>query len=114
MTNKRLSHGVKNIPPQLSKRGLKEQLRKICEENDIVFMLIFGSFVRQEQRKSSDIDIAIRFSKRAAKSLFDLIELEEKLKKLFRRKVDLGEYDTINPYIIDYVKKEMRVIYEKR
>lgn len=104
---------VKNIPPQLRKQGLRQQLLKICQENDIVFMAIFGSFVRQEQRKNSDIDIAIKFSKGANKSLFDLIELEEKLKKLFRRNVDLGEYDTINPYIIDYVKKEMRVIYEK-
>ncbi len=104
---------VKNIPPQLRKQRLKEQLLKVCEENDIVFMAIFGSFVRQEQKKNSDIDIAIKFSIGVTKSLFDLIELEGKLRRLFRRKVDLGEYDTINPYIIDYVKKEMRVIYEK-
>jgi predicted nucleotidyltransferase len=57
--------------------------------------------------------VAIKFKKGATKSLFDLIELEEKLKKLFGRKIDVGEYDTINPYIIDYVKKEMKVIYEK-
>jgi predicted nucleotidyltransferase len=104
---------VRNIPPQLRKQGLKEQLLKICRENDVVFMAIFGSFVRQEERKNSDIDIAIKFKKGAGKSLFDLIELEGKLRKLFRRKVDLGEYDTISPYIMDYVKKEMRVIYEK-
>lgn len=104
---------VRNIPPQLRKQGLKEQLLKICQENDVVFMAIFGSFVRQEERKNSDIDIAIKFKKGAGKSLFDLIELEGKLRKLFRRKVDLGEYDTIRPYIMDYVKKEMRVIYEK-
>jgi predicted nucleotidyltransferase len=104
---------IKNIPPALRKQGLKERLLKVCEENDIVFMAMFGSFVRQEQRKNSDIDIAIMFRKGAAKSLFDLIELEGKLRRLFGRKVDLGEYDSISPYIIDYVKKEMRVIYEK-
>ena len=104
---------IRNIPLQLRKRDVKEQLLKICEENDIVFMAIFGSFVRQEQGKNSDIDIAIKFSKSATKSLFDLVELEEKLTRLFGRKVDLGEYDTISPYIVDYVKKEMRVIYEK-
>jgi predicted nucleotidyltransferase len=104
---------VKNIPLALRKQGLKEQLLKVCEENDIVFMAMFGSFVRQEQRKNSDVDIAIKFKKGATKSLFDLIELEGKLSKLFRRKVDLGEYDTLNPYIMDYVKAEMRVIYEE-
>jgi len=40
--------------------------------------------------------------------------LEEKLKRLFGRKVDLGEFDSLSPYVIDYVKKEMKVIYEKR
>ena len=105
---------IKNIPLSLRKKGLKENLVKICEENDIVFLAIFGSFVRGEQKKKSDIDIAILFREGAEKSLFDLIELEERFKKAFGRKVDLGEFDCINPYVIDYVKKEMKVIYEKR
>ena len=105
---------IKNLPTQLRKKGLEEKLVKICEENDIVFMAIFGSFVRGEQKRKSDIDIAIRYADGKRKSLFDLVELEEKLKRLFGRKVDLGEFDSISPYIIDYVKKEMKVIYEKR
>jgi predicted nucleotidyltransferase len=37
---------IKNLPPQLRKRGLEEKLAGICEENDIVFLAIFGSFAR--------------------------------------------------------------------
>jgi predicted nucleotidyltransferase len=105
---------VKNIPPSLRKEKISEKLAKICEKNDVVFMAIFGSYVRGEQKKRSDIDIAIKYAEGEKKSLFDLVELQERLRKLFSRKVDLGELDSISPYIIDYVKKEMKVIYERR
>ena len=104
----------KNLPPQLRKKGLEEKLVKTCEENDIVFLAIFGSFVRGEQKGKSDIDIAIEFDKNKPKSLLDLIHVENELSEILKRKVDLGIFSTINPYIIDEVKKEMRVIYEKR
>jgi len=40
--------------------------------------------------------------------------VEGELTKIFGRKVDLGIFSSISPYIIDDVKKEMKVIYEKR
>jgi len=105
---------IKSLPPQLRKKGLEEKLVKTCEENDIVFLAIFGSFVRGEQKGKSDIDIAIEFDKNKPKSLLDLVHVENELSKVFKRKVDLGIFSSINPYIIDEVKKEMRIIYEKR
>jgi len=105
---------IKSLPPQLRKKGLEEKLVKTCEENDIVFLAIFGSFVRGEQKGKSDIDIAIEFDKNKPKSLLDLIHVENELSKIFKRKVDLGIFSSINPHIIDEVKKEMRIIYEKR
>jgi hypothetical protein len=105
---------TKNIPRALRKRGLEEKLQKLCKENDVVFMAIFGSFVRGKQRKGSDVDIAIEYEEGSRKSLFDLVDLEEKLKKLLHRRVDLGILGSINRYIIDHVRKEMKVIYEKR
>ena len=103
-----------NLPKGLRKRGLEEKLAEICEKNDIVFMGIFGSFVRGEQNKKSDIDVAIEFDKNKGKSLLDLVHVEDELSKIFKRKVDLGIFSSINPYLVEYVKKEMQVIYEKR
>jgi predicted nucleotidyltransferase len=103
-----------NIPTKLRRKGLEEKLLKACRDNDVIYMGIFGSFVRGEQKRGSDIDIAIRYKKRARKSLFDLVELQLSLSRIFGRKVDLGEFDCINPYIIDDVKKQIRVIYEER
>jgi len=105
---------IQNLPKELRKKGLEKKLIKLCQENDIVFMAIFGSFVRGEQTKRSDIDIAIEFEKNSKKSLFDLVRIEEQLKKIFKRRVDLGVFSSLNPNIIDRVKKEMLVIYEKR
>ena len=92
----------------------EEKLAEICKRNDIVFMAVFGSFVRGEQDKKSDIDIAIEFDKNKEKSLFDLVHVENELKKLFKRKVDLGIFSSLNPYVIEDVRKEMRVVYQKR
>ncbi len=105
---------IKNLPKELRKKGLKEKLLKICQKNDIVFMAVFGSFVRGKQKKKSDIDIAIEFEKNSEKTLLDLVRIEDELSKIFNRKVDLGIFSSLSPYIIEDVKKEMRIIYEKR
>ena len=105
---------IEGLPKVLRKRGLKEKLAEICKRNDIVFMALFGSFVRGEQNKTSDIDMAIEFEKDKAKSLFDLVHVEDELRRVFKRKVDLGIFSSLSPYVIEDVRKEMCVIYEKR
>jgi len=105
---------VQNLPLHLRKEGVEEKLARICEANDVTFLAIFGSFVRGEQRKKSDIDMAIEFDKNRGKTLLDLVHLEYELGEIFKRKVDLGIFTSISPYIIEDVKKEMQVIYEKR
>jgi len=89
-------------------------LAEICEKNDVVFMAVFGSFARGEQNRKSDIDMAIEFDKSRPKSLLDLIHVEKELSKIFKRRVDLGIFSSLNPYIMEDVKREMRVVYEKR
>jgi len=105
---------VRNLPRELRKRGLMQKLVEICQKNDIVFLAVFGSFVRKEQREESDIDVAIEFDEKSGKSLFDLVRIEDELTRIFGRKVDLGVFSSLSPYIMEDVKKEMQVIYEKR
>lgn len=105
---------IQNLPEELRRRGLEEKLAEICQKNDIVFMAIFGSFVKGEQKRRSDIDIAIEFERNSEKSLLDLVRIENELRKVFKRKVDVGIFSSLSPYILEDVKKEMRIIYEKR
>jgi predicted nucleotidyltransferase len=105
---------IQNLSKELRSKEIEKKLAEICQKNGIVFMAIFGSFARGEQKKKSDIDIAIEFEKGSQKSLLDLVRIENELRKVFKRKVDLGIFSSLNPYIMEDVKKEMRIIYEKR
>ena len=105
---------IENLPLPLRKEGIEEKLTKICEKNNVTFLAIFGSFVRGEQRKRSDIDMAIEFDKSKCKTLLDLVHLEYELTRIFKRKVDLGIFSSISPYIVEDVKREMHIVYEKR
>ena len=105
---------VEKLPQPLKRKGLDKKLEEICIRNDIVFLAIFGSFVRGQERKDSDVDIAIEFDKSKHKTLLDLVGLENELSAAFKRKVDLGVFGSLSPYIIEDVKREMRVIYDKR
>ena len=66
---------------------------------------IFGSYMRGEQRKRSDIDILVEFKEPIG--LFEFMELEEYLKKLLGAKVDLVTREALKPHIGEYILKEV-------
>lgn len=83
---------------------IKKKVIPILKQAGVKKSSIFGSYVRGEQTKSSDIDILVDFPK--GKSLFDFIDLELKLEKALGKKVDLGEYTTIKPRLKEYILNE--------
>ena len=105
---------INNLPFQLRRRKLGEKLAQICRDNDIVFMALFGSFAKGQQKKKSDIDIVIRFKKGKRKTLFDLLEIEKELRKMFGKKVDLLTINSVSPYLKKEILETQRVVYEKR
>lgn len=56
---------------------------------------LFGSFVRNAQRESSDIDILVHFNK-SAKKLRNLVGLAEFLESIFNTRVDLVTSDSLS------------------
>ena len=79
-------------------------------------MAVFGSTVRGEATKKSDLDLLIRLkpSKTRPKlGLFKLMEIEKRLNKKLGRVVDLVTEDSLSQYIRPYVEKEKVVIYEE-
>ncbi|MCL4456010.1 MAG: nucleotidyltransferase family protein [Nitrospirae bacterium] len=66
---------------------------------------VFGSFVRGEQKRRSDIDILVDFDE--IPDLFKFIELERYLQKLLRKKVDLIDKQGIRPELKDRILKEV-------
>lgn len=70
---------------------------------------VFGSYVRGEQTRKSDIDVMVEFSK--AKSLLELVRMERELSEVLGIKVDLLTARSISPYIRNKIFKKMVIIY---
>jgi len=72
---------------------------------------IFGSFAREEQSPTSDIDILVRF--RSTISILDLVRIHRELSKILGRKIDLvTEASLKNDRLKSYIFKDLKVIYE--
>ena len=52
-------------------------------------MALFGSVLRDDFGPGSDIDVLVAFKDGARHTLFNMVEMEEELKALFGREVDL-------------------------
>jgi predicted nucleotidyltransferase len=66
---------------------------------------IFGSYIRGEQTKSSDLDILVEFEKPI--SLFRFMDLEEYLEQILSKKIDLVSKKALKPRIGKHILEEV-------
>jgi hypothetical protein len=66
---------------------------------------VFGSYVRGEQRKRSDVDILVTF--RGAVDFIQFIQLENHLSALLGVRVDLVTKGALKPYIGKHILEEV-------
>ena len=90
-------------------REINEVLRKHKEELYKKYKVkeigIFGSFIRGEQRKRSDIDILVEFEE--VPDLLKFIEIERYLTRILKKKVDLVRKEGIRPELKDIILEEV-------
>lgn len=67
----------------------KEKIAEFCKKWQVREFALFGSVLRDDFRPDSDIDVLVTFDDEARHSLFDLVHMEDDLKAIFGRKVDL-------------------------
>lgn len=65
---------------------------------------IFGSYVKGEQKETSDVDILVNFDEGA--TLFDFVGLADYLEGILNLKVDIVPVDTIREELKEDVMKE--------
>jgi predicted nucleotidyltransferase len=82
----------------------KEELKKDYQVKEIG---VFGSYIRGEQKKKSDVDILVEFDESSSLSLLDFIGLENFLTDVLGVKVDLVEKGALKPGIAKHVLKEV-------
>lgn len=83
---------------------LRQQLPSLAEQYNVATMEVFGSYVRHEQRKDSDLDILVTFSK--PPSLFKFVRLENHLSDILGVNVDLVMKDSLKPVIGKNILRE--------
>lgn len=79
------------------------ELVSLLREHGVVKAQVFGSFVRNEQRPDSDLDLLVQYE--PGISLFDHMDLKELLEKKTGRKVDL--LMQIHPSFKPYIEPEL-------
>ena len=76
----------------------------ILKENGVVKAGLFGSIVRGENKKKSDIDFLVKF--RGRKSLLDLVRLKLQLETKLKKRVDVLTYKSVHPLIKESIMNE--------
>lgn len=89
------------------KRKLKELGPLLKEKFKVKRIGIFGSYIKGEEKKGSDVDILVEFEETAILSLLDFINLENYLSEALGVKVDLVEKTTLKPRIGKHILEEV-------
>jgi uncharacterized protein len=84
--------------------SLRENKDFFKKNFDVDNIILFGSYARNEATTESDIDILIECEKKTFRNYINILRF---LEKLFNKKVDVIYKDTVNPFIMDLIEKEL-------
>jgi len=97
--------GAKALDKETIIAILRERLPELRRDYSVTYLGLFGSYVRGEQRKRSDVDLLVEFE--VTPGLFRYIELEQHLTSLVGRKVDLVMKNALKPTIGIFILREV-------
>jgi uncharacterized protein len=89
-----------------------EQIKNIIKENESLLkdkyfaerFFLFGSYANGSPTKKSDIDLLVDFS--SAVDMFHFMDLQEYLKEIFGKKIDLGTKNGLKSFIKNKILNE--------
>ena len=99
---------VDSLPPNWEVRRLaqclRDQLPDLRSRYGLESMALFGSYVRNEQRPDSDLDVLVTLSRPL--SLFDRVGLRDDLADTLGVPVDVAVRDHLQPRMARYILRE--------
>lgn len=87
---------------------LKDMLPLLQGQYYVQSMEVFGSFVREDERENSDLDLLVTFDE--VPSLFKFVELENYIADEIGIKVDLVMKDSLKPAIGKQILAEAQLV----
>lgn len=88
-------------------KGILLANREILEKYRVKSIALFGSYVRNEQKEDSDIDLLVEFKEDTYRNFINLIFA---LEDLFKKEVTVVTVKGMSPYILPSILKEAEKI----
>lgn len=91
-------------------QDIKKKIIPVFKKYGVIKASLFGSIVRGDSNKKSDVDILV--SLKDDSDLFDFIGLKQELEEKIGRKVDLVEFSAIKPRLKNHILRYQTSIYK--
>jgi predicted nucleotidyltransferase len=91
----------------------KQKIDACCKKHHITYLALFGSILTSNFSASSDVDILVKFDKKHIPGLFGIYNIQEELKAIVGREIDLKTPNSLSRYFRDEVLSKAQVLYEK-
>ena len=90
----------------------RKKIAEFCKRWGITEFALFGSALRADFRPDSDVDVLVSIDPKAHIGLFELVDMQLELEKMFKRSVDLVEKEGLrNPYRRSEILNTAKLIY---
>jgi uncharacterized protein len=67
----------------------RKKIADFCKRWNVSEFAIFGSALHADFRPDSDVDVLVSFTPGTPVSLYDMVHMQDELKQIFKRDVDL-------------------------
>lgn len=79
----------------------------------VIKVYLFGSFARNEEEDTSDLDILVDLDYAGGADFFGFIDMKEELSKLLNTRVDFVSSNGLSRHIKPIIDAEKKLIYSK-
>ncbi|WP_414541288.1 nucleotidyltransferase family protein [Nostoc sp. CCY0012] len=90
----------------------QEEIKEFCQRHSIRKLSLFGSVLRDDFTRESDVDVLVEFEAGKTPGLA-IITMEDELSNIINRRIDLRTVADLSRYFRGQVLAEAMVIYEQ-
>jgi predicted nucleotidyltransferase len=89
-----------------------ERIARFCEKHRIRKLSLFGSVLREDFTRRSDVDVLVEFEEGATPG-FEFFDMQDELGRILRRKVDLNTPHGFGPRLRKKICDQAETIFER-
>ena len=89
-----------------------ELIKQVLKEKPVKRAFLFGSFIRGEADRNSDVDILVEldYSKHIG---IGFVKIKNQLEEALNKKVDLVSENSLSRHILPFINLDKQLIYER-